>query len=347
MNFIHSTISWSILFFGKVFVIGITIFPFLLDAQDLTEKANSFLNSLSPALKAKTQFTFEGNERFNWHYVPKTREGITFADFNEKQKTLAITLLRASLSEQGYQKTTEVIELEKVLRMLENRSVDDKYRDPLNYHFTIFGKPTTDGIWGWRLEGHHLSLNFLSTEGKIVSSTPTFFGSNPGIVPSGKEKGKQVLKQETDLAFALIGSLSADQLRQAVISENAPGDIISGNKRKAELLKPRGIQITELRDDQRKLFLQLLTVYIKNYTTEFSKKLKDKIDTAGIDSLYFAWAGSLHPGAGHYYRIQSPVVLIEYDNTQNNANHVHTVVRDLTNDFGEDVLKEHYRKHHH
>ena len=175
-------------------------------AQDIATQANAFLNSLSPELKARTLFELDSKERFNFNFVPVARQGPTFHDFNEKQKTLAIELLRASLGKDGYQKATAIIELENVLIVLENRGKDDHYRDPLNYHFCIFGTPSSTKPWGWRFEGHHVAFNFVSSDSKIVSSTPSFLGSNPGTVLSGPDKGKQVLKIETDLGFQLVNS---------------------------------------------------------------------------------------------------------------------------------------------
>jgi len=238
------------------------------------------------------------------------------------------------------------VNLENILIVVEKRAADDKFRDPLNYHFTLFGTPDARKPWAWRFEGHHVSLNFTLLNGEIVSSTPSFFGSNPGIVKEGESKGMEVLKLETDLGFCLVNSLSSTQRSTAVISETAPAEIISGNNRKAVPLNPSGIGFKNLNSEQQKMFLKLLDVYVKNYAFGFSSKLMDKIKKAGMDNLFFAWAGSLQPGAAHYYRIQGPMLLIEYDNTQNNANHVHTTVRDLNDDFAEDILREHYAKEH-
>lgn len=319
------------------------------NGQDLAKKADAFLNTLSTELRAKSQFNFEDAERFNWNFVPIARKGPSFRDFDEKQKNAAISLLRASLSDQGYQKVRGIIELETVLKALEKRAPADNYRDPLNYHLSIFGEPSSSKEWGWRFEGHHISLNFSSLQGVLVSSTPSFFGSNPGIVPTGDKKGTQVLKKEMELGFLLVNSLNEGQLKKTRFADKAPSEIITGNSRKASLLSPSGIKFRELNAVQKKIFMQLLDVYIRNYTSEFSKKFLANIQKSGIDDLHFAWAGSLKPESGHYYRIQGKALLIEYDNTQNNSNHVHTVVRDLTNDFGEDVLKGHYQKqdHHH
>ncbi len=289
----------------------------------------------------------DDDERFNWHFVPREkREGVCFKFLTIEQRQAALSLLNTSLSEAGYKKVTEIMALENVLHETENRSRDDTYRDALNYYFTIFGNPSDQKPWGWRIEGHHISVNFAIDKGELISSTPSFFGSNPGIVMTGEERGKQVLKQETELGFALINALDTDQKTKAIIADVALPEIVSGNKRKAALINPAGIKFNALTKDQKIIFNQLLSVYVNNYALGFSTKLMAKIQKAGIENLSFAWAGSVTPGVGHYYRIQGPMLLIEYDNTQNNANHVHTTVRDLTNDFAEDILQAHYQKAH-
>jgi hypothetical protein len=312
----------------------------------VSELAQRFLSSLDAEQSKKVQYAFNDNERFNWHFVPKSRNGISLHELKGEQQDHLFSLLRASLSEQGYSKVRGIINLENVLREVEGRSSTDTYRDPLNYYFTLFGVPDDKRAWGWRFEGHHIAFNFTSIKGLIESSTPSFLGSNPGIVRSGPERGKEVLKKETDLGFALVRSLSKQQLQTAWLSKEALPEILSFNSRKAESLTPIGISFQSLEASQKKIFLELLQVYISNYELGFANRLEAKIRKAGIQNLSFGWAGSLEPGVGHYYRIQGPMLLIEYDNTQNSGNHVHTVVRDLTNDFGEDILREHYQKEH-
>jgi Protein of unknown function (DUF3500) len=326
----------------------LVITSFLAHAQkkEVFQNTQTFMGTLSPELKARFQYPLDDAERFNWNFVPIKRNGLTFYDFTAKQRDAAMVLLKSSLSDQGYQKATGIVNLENILKVVETRGADDKYRDPMNYHFTVFGVPDAIKPWAWRFEGHHVSLNFTLLNGEIVASTPSFFGSNPGIVKEGESKGMEVLKQETDLGFGLVNSLSSAQRSTAVISETAPAEIISGNNRKAVPLTPTGIGYKDMNNDQQKMFLKLLDVYVKNYAFGFSSKLMDKIKKAGMDNLFFAWAGSLKPGTAHYYRIQGPMLLIEYDNTQNNANHVHTTVRDLNDDFAEDILREHYAKEH-
>jgi hypothetical protein len=316
--------------------------------QDFVTAANNFLNSLDAKSKTAALYSLDDAERFNWHFVPRERKGACFRDFNDAQRKAGLSFIKASLGESGYSKTTQIMALENVLREIEGRTNTDTYRDPTNYYITFFGTPSRDKPWGWRLEGHHIAFNFAAANNEIISSTPHFFGSNPGTVPNGPEKGKQILKLETDGGFALCSSLTPDQKSKAIISEKALPEIVSFNSRKATLPEAAGLSYKDMTPQQQKQLMSLLEVYVKDYQLGFSKKLMEKIQKAGIENLSFAWAGSLVPGteAGNYYRIQGPMLLIEYDNTQNKGNHVHTTVRDLTNDFAEDILKEHYLREH-
>jgi hypothetical protein len=317
--------------------------------QDVSSAAQKFLSFLSPQLRKEVILTITDQERLNMNFVPMPRKGPTFHDFNENQKKAALDLLRISLGGSGFTKASAIMELENILRSMEGdaKLSDGRFRrDPLNYHFCIFGEPSAKGDWAWRFEGHHISLNFFCRDGKIVSSTPSFLGSNPAIVRDGEKKGKQVLKDEMVLAFELVNSFTQEQLKVAKFSDSAPHEILSGNSRKAKPLSPAGLMYSALDQKQREIFEKLLQVYVANYELGFSKTLMEKIIKSGMNNLSFAWAGSLEQGNGEYYRIQGPMLLIEYDNTQNNGNHVHTIVRDLTNDFAEDILQEHYRTHH-
>jgi hypothetical protein len=328
------------------------LFFFLLPCMGITQSVSTaaldFLNSLSSELRSQASFPFNSNERFNMNFVPMVRKGPTFHDFNPKQKDAALALLNLCLSQKGYSKTIDIMDLERVLNIIEGQSrlSDGKLRrDPLNYHFCFFGNPT-DKHWAWRFEGHHVSLNFVFENSTMISSTPFFFGSNPAIVRETDQRGKQVLKLEMDLGFKLINSMDGNQLTIARFSEEAPYDIVTRNDRHPDVPGITGISYKQMNDAQRKIFMDLLNVYIDNYQLGFSKTLRAKIERTGIDNLHFAWAGSLKPGSGQYYRIQGPMLIIEYDNVQNNANHIHSVVRDLTNDYAEDILREHYRKEH-
>lgn len=315
-------------------------------AQDVVGAAKKVVNSFNNDQKKKAVFVATDEERLNWNFVPVPRQGIPLAELTEDQKKQVRDLLKLSLSEQGYTKATNINTLEGVLRVVEGRSEGDGYRDPGKYFTSFFGTPETKGAWGWRFEGHHLSLNFYVIEGVIVSSTPSFMGSNPAVVPSGEKKGWQVLKDETEFGLELVNSLTPEQQKVAIFSDRALPEIVTGNDRQAKLIEPKGVAYKELNADQQKAFIKLLNVFVKNYELGFSSKLWDKIQKAGVDNLTFAWAGSTTPGSGTYYRIQGPMLQIEYDNTQTKANHVHTAVRDLTNDFAVDILKAHYDKEH-
>lgn len=316
---------------------------------EMTTAAIKFLQSLSSTQKAKTQFALEDEERTNWHYVPIARKGIPLKELSATQRQAGLDLLHTALSDSGFNKATSIMQLEKILKEIENRAASDDHRDPEKYFISIFGNPAADSIWAWRFEGHHVAFNFSSRNNRLISATPGFLGSNPAIVLSGLEKGKQVLKNETELGFTLLHSLNAKQIEKALINVTAPSEIITGDSRKAMISDPKGILYNELNSEQQKLFMQLLAIYIHRYTRLFAMEMMHDIESAGLHNLRFAWAGDQQPGLGHphYYRIQGPTLIIEYDNIQNNANHVHTVIRDLKNDFGGDELLDHYKHSKH
>jgi hypothetical protein len=332
-----------------LFVLTIAHTSFCWGQQKPAEAAARFLHSLTSLQQKKAQYIFTDGERFNWHFIPKNdRKGIPLAELNEQQKKAAFDLLSACLSDQGVRKVKDIIQLESVLKQLEGRQEDDHYRDGAKYYFTLFGNPAPDSIWGWRLEGHHVSFTFSAEKNRLVSGTPGFMGANPAIVPDGPLKGKETLKEETDDGFALLHALNPDQLNKAVINTKAPGDIITFASRKAMIDHPQGVYYSELNKDQQNLFWQIVELYVHRYTKLFAEDMIKEIRTAGTDKLQFAWAGAQQKGSkeGYYYRIQGPAIIIEYDNTQNNANHVHSVLRDLLHDFGGDELEAHYRRYH-
>jgi hypothetical protein len=313
----------------------------------MVKTVQTFLRTLPDSLQKKAIYPFESEERYNWYFVPRARNGVPVKQLNETQRNAAMAILQESLSAPGYSKAAAIIEMENVLKVLENRKPEDDYRDPGKYYFTVFGTPSKKEAWGWRIEGHHLSLNFSSLTNEVVSATPMFMGSNPAIVPDGPQKGKQILKQEEELARTLLGSFSPEQLKTVIIDQTAPKEIITGNNRKAILESKEGITYAQMSASQKKIFMQLLEMYLSNFREQLSEHHLRKVKKAGLETLLFAWAGSTERGKEHYYRVLGPTLLIEYDNTQTNANHVHIVVRDLTNDFGEDALKKHYEQQSH
>jgi len=309
-------------------------------AQEMAVAATNFLAALAPEQRAKALFDFKDDERFDWHFIPKPRKGLPFKDMTSDQRALAQALLKSGLSQGGYAKATTIISLEQILFDLEKNGPT---RDTDLYYVTIFGAPG-EATWGWRVEGHHLSLNFAIAGGEVLAVTPSFFGANPARILEGPRKGLRALAQEEDLARQLAKSLDASQRNTAILATNAPRDIITGNSRKARTLEPLGISAVELRKPQKELLLALLKEFVFRYRNEIAEADLGKIRQAGDDNLHFAWAGGLESGQGHYYRIQVATFLMEYDNTQNDANHIHTVWRDLQNDFGEDPLRAHYEQ---
>lgn len=319
------------------------------NGQTLISKASAFINLLDKKQHEKAVLPFDTAERYNFHYIPKDdRKGITMNELNDVQKKAAMDLLKTSLSSETVKKVNDIMQLEIVLKVLEKHPADDHYRDPGKYYLTIFGIPSIDAIWGWRFEGHHISFNFSANENKLVAGTPSFLGSNPAIVLEGPQKNKEVLKEETDKGFALLHALSKEELKKAVIDSTAPGDIITAANRQAMIDHPAGIRYTELTAANQQQLLQLLNLYIHRYTKLFADNMINEVKEAGLNNLWFTWAGYTEHTIGkpYYYRIQGPTIIIEYDNTQNNANHIHTVVRDLKNDFGGDELLDHYRSAH-
>ena len=331
-----------------LFLICLLFMSAALNAQNPVGAATKFINGLDNVQKGLAVFPFDIDERFNFHYFPKDRKGIPLEKLNASQKETAFELLKSCMSEAGAKKSKDIITLEGVLRDVEGRSIDDSYRDPGKYYISIFGIPGDKTIWGWRLEGHHLSLNFSSRDNKLVSGAPSFFGANPAVVQNGPNKGMQVLKEETETGYALLNSFSSEQLKKVIFNEDAPGDIITFVDRKASIERRVGISYAQMNDQQKQLLLQLIRVYVNRYTKSFADDMLKEIQTAGLDELWFGWAGDTKQGIGHphYYRIQGPTIIIEYDNTQGRGNHIHSVVRDLKNDFGGDVLLNHYREKH-
>lgn len=312
--------------------------------------AENFINTLDINQRSTTLYPFDSEERFNFHYTPiNDRKGLPLDKMNETQKNAAINLLKTCLTDGTVKKVKEIIELEKILKVLEKRKPDDNFRDPGKYHLAIFGIPADSTIWGWRFEGHHVSFNFSANDNSLVSGTPGFLGTNPAIVLEGPQKGKEILKEEKEKGFTLLRSLTPDQLKTAIIDSVAPAEIITRNDRKAMIEHPAGLSYSQMTPLQREKLLQLISLYVHRYKKNFADNMLKQIQHAGLDKLIFAWAGHTESGPGHphYYRIQGPTLIIEYDNTQNNANHVHTVVRDLLHDFGGDMLLEHYKAGHH
>jgi len=338
-----NSIALRLVGIGAGVVLLTSAYSRLHSASVMSDAAKAFLNSLDQDQRARATFQLQDEERFDWHYIPKARKGLPLKDMNPAQKHLAHALLSAGLSQRGYIKAITIMSLDEVLRILEQGK--GPVRDPEGYFFTVFGEPSETGTWGYRIEGHHISQNFTIVNGK-VQGAPSFFGANPAEVREGPRKGLRVLGHEEDLGRTLIQSLNPEQKKAAIVSKDAPADILTTNSRKAALNgQPSGIQASKLDAHQKELLQNLLDEYCYNMPDQVAQGREEQIKKAG-NNIYFAWAGGEQPGQGHYYRIQSPSFLVEYDDTQNNANHIHTVWRDFDGDFGLDLLKEHYQTSH-
>lgn len=309
----------------------------------MSDAATAFLNSLEPEQRAKALHDFDDQERMNWFYTPVPRKGLPLKEMTATQRALAFALLSAGLSRRGTIKAMTIISLEEVLHIIEQGT--GPVRDPDLYFFTIFGEPSEDGTWGCRVEGHHVSQNFTIVNGKVIS-TPSFFGANPAQIREGPRKGLRALAYEEDLGRDLVRSLDPGQRGTAIVEQTAYADILTKNSRRAALHgEPSGLPAAKMSAEQKETLRKLLEEYAGNMPQEMAQLREEQIHSAG-DDLHFAWAGGIEPGQPHYYRIQSPSFLVEYDNTQNNANHIHSVWRDFDGDFGRDLLQDHYRSSH-
>jgi hypothetical protein len=314
-------------------------------AQTMTEAARRFLAALEPGQRAKVSFTTKSSERLNWDYRPRERAGLALAEMDSAQQQLMYALLASGLSRSGNTKALSIMSLEKVLGDLEGAG-GRHVRDPLRYYVCVFGDLSPESAWGLRLEGHHLSLNFLIAEGGDIAATPNFFGANPAHVFEGPLEGLRVLAAEEDQARLLLASLDENQKKRAVIDEEAPADIITRWEPRVKMDDPAGLAVSEMRGDQEGLLMDLVTAYTGRTPKDVAAAHMNRIEKEGKKYIHFAWAGSAERGRPHYYRLHGPSFLVEYDNTQDNANHIHSVWRDLRNDWGEDLFREHYTRSH-
>jgi hypothetical protein len=305
--------------------------------------ADKFLASLDPAQKTKAALPFTSDERENFRYTPRDRAGLPLKEMTDAQREAAMALIDSALSEKGKLKATQIMSLEGVLAEMENNPVK---RDPAKYFVAVFGTPGDPKGWGWRFEGHHLSVNLTFVAGKGISVTPSFMGSNPGEVRQGAKKGLRVLAAEEDLARTLATTLLAAGKTDVIFSEKAPAEILSFENRKATALDPVGVPSADLTGTQRSALLTLISEYTGRYRPEIAATDMQKIKAAGLEKIRFGWAGGTKPGDAYYYRIQGPTFLMEAANTQNNANHVHATWRSFDGDFGRDLLGEHFNGQH-
>jgi hypothetical protein len=316
-------------------------------ASSMTSAADRFLASLTPEQRKQAAYALEADERLRWNFIPDEmfpRNGLPFKDMTEPQRKAAHDLLRSGLSARGYETYTGIMALEHILRATEGGRLA---RDADAYRFTVFGGPSTTVPWAWRVEGHHVSLHFTVVNGSALASTPSFAGSNPAEVRDGAEKGKRVLGQLEDAGRALVMALDASQRKAAILDAAAPNEILTRNDLDIKPLAPEGLPAAAMTPAQRDLLMKVIEAYSGLMTADLAAERMSKIASAGVEKVAFAWAGPVERGQRHYYRVQGPTFLIEFDNTQNDGNHVHSIWRDFGNDFGRDLLREHLKTARH
>jgi hypothetical protein len=314
---------------------------------DMVAKATVWLETLDAKQREAASFAFDSDERLNWHFIPRERLGLPIKQMSLAQRRAAYALLQSGLSHEGYLKATTIMSLEGILRELEkDRPGNEERRDPEKYWLSVFGTPSTTEPWGWRFEGHHLSLNFSSVAGLTVATTPLFLGANPAEVRTGPHAGQRVLAAEEDLARGLMLSLAEADRKIALLAVEAPEEVFTVPGKPIDLGKPAGLAFAAMPPQQQQQLERLISQVARTLRGELADQALGDIRHAGLDRVHFAWAGSLRRGEGHYYRITGPNFIVEYDNTQNDANHVHLVWHSLEGNFGLDALRRHYEKHH-
>ncbi|MGZ3854420.1 MAG: DUF3500 domain-containing protein [Flavisolibacter sp.] len=326
-------------------------FPLCLTAQNNTSRSSlalSCINSLDSSQKIKSVFSFDEMSRYDWHYLPATmvaRQGACLKDMNSTQKNNVYALLKEFLSDRGYSRTQEIMNNEFYLKEVEPTNVN---RIPENYYVAFYGNPARDSVWGWKFSGHHVALNFTIVDNQLAFA-PFFFGIYPAEIKSGTNKGRRIIKEEEDIGFQLINMLTADQKAKAIFQLKAFTDIVTTNSARVGSLDAVGMLARDMMLEQKAVLNKLIVAYLSSMPTEIANTRMKRIVSEDFNGIRFGWAGGLETGLPHYYRIQGKTFLVEFDNTQNNANHIHSVWRDFNGDFGIDLLKEHYQnsKHHH
>ncbi len=309
--------------------------------QRIAEAAIAFLASLDERQRRQALIAFEADNRTDWHYVPRSRSGLPLGAMQPTQQQAARVLFASALNERGLKMLDDVRILEGVLREQQG-----SWRDPDRYYVSIFGTPGRFP-WGWRFEGHHLSLNVTLPAAGVVTATPFFVGAHPATVRDGPHRGLRALGPAEDLARQLMASLPENARRTAIIADRSFGEIVASPQRERDLGQPRGLEIGAMDGTARNLIDALLDRFLGALLPDLATRQKQRVVEQEFARFRFAWAGSLTPGEAHYFRVHGPVTLIEHDNTQNRANHIHSIWRDLSADFGNDALADHYRRQPH
>jgi hypothetical protein len=341
----RSAVLFLVVLLGALLVpVALNSEPPSATARAMADAANAFLGDLNAEQKSKATFRLEDDSRFEFRFTPRARTGLPLKEMTEPQRAKAHALLKTGLSMRGYTAATTIIDLENVLRAIEPPRTGPNaiVRDPELYFVSIFGTPGS-AAWGWKFEGHHVSANFTIVGDRPVVFAPSFFGSNPAVVKDGPKAGTRALRDEEEAGRELLMSFDAASRAKVIFDVTAPRDMITGESREARMLEPGGVSYASMTPAQRRLVEKVMDVYLGRVAPELAQMRLDAVKKAGMDKITFGWAGVETVGGPHYYRVQGPTFLIEYDNTQNNNNHIHSVWRDFNGDFGRDLLKEHYR----
>ncbi len=317
--------------------------------DEMADAASTFLASLSNSQRAQATFAFDSAERERHHFIPPEtfeRNGFVYKEMNSEQRVRALDLLRSGLSAAGYLTAQQIMEVEGILGVLVEGEGRQFARDQEEYWVSVFGTPSSSGTWGWRWEGHHLSLHFTIVEGEPTVSTPTFLGANPARVPSGPRRGMRAMREQEDTARELLASLDPGQRDVAIFDDVAPGNIVTGAELVVNPLAPVGIRASALNSLQQDLLMAVIESYISIMALDIAELRRAAVREGGFDNITFAWAGGTERGEVAYYRVQGSNFLIEYDNTQEDPNHIHAAFRDFDGDLGRDVLREHLEQDH-
>ena len=311
--------------------------------SQMTEACSNFLNSLNSDQKAKTVYSYLDGERIFWYYPPLNRHGLPLREMDAKQRQLAYAVMASGLTDKSYEQAKLIIEHEDILGPLEVEQDKVTFlRDTERYYFTIFGEPGGSDPWGWRVEGHHVCLNYSIWNDKVIAVTPFFFGANPAEVRKGPKNGLRILGDREEL----MESLDAGQQSKAIIYDEAPLDILTYNSSKVSLPREEGLPASRMSGTQQEMLMALVTLYVSQVRSDVAQERLDAFKTDGIDGIHLAWAGPVDKSKAHYYRLHGGDFLVEFDNRQDGANHIHSVYRDVENDFASDVLRQHLLLYH-
>ena len=315
--------------------------------SQMTEACSDFLKSLNSDQKAKATYSYLDGERIFWYYPPLNRHGLPLREMDAQQRKLAHEVMASGLTEKSYQQAKQIIDHEDILGPLEVEQNKVTFlRDTERYYLTIFGEPGGADPWGWRVEGHHVCLNYSIWNDKVISVTPFSFGANPAEVRKGPKSGLRILGTREDLAFELMESLDAGQQSKAIIYDEAPLDILTYNSSKVSLPREEGLPASRMSGTQRELLMALISEYVNQVRSDVAEERLDAFKANGIDGIHLAWAGPVDKSKAHYYRLHGGDFVVEFDNRQDGANHIHSVYRDVENDFASDVLRQHLLLYH-